>query len=177
VRRRLVMVVVLTTVWVALWGDLTVANVIGGMAVAIGCLVVMPVAAPSGRGRLRPLAAASYLGYFAKELLVANVIVAVEVVTPGNRDNEGIVAMPVAPSCSPTVSMIVASSIGLTPGTVVVDVGEEPPTLYVHVLHLDDHDAAVRALLELQRRAIAAFGSDPALREASELERAAGVRP
>jgi multicomponent Na+:H+ antiporter subunit E len=175
VRRHLVVVVLLTAVWVCLWGDVTIANIVGGVAVAIGCLVAVPLDAPTGDGRLRPLAALRYVVFFAKELLVANVVVAVEVVTPGNRDNEGIVALPLAPSCSHTVMLVVVNSIGLTPGTVVVDIAEDPGTLYVHVLHLDDHDESVRRLLELERRAIAAFGSDAALAEVAELEAASRV--
>jgi multicomponent Na+:H+ antiporter subunit E len=177
VRRHLVVVVLLTAVWVCLWGDLTIANVVGGVAVALGCLAAVPLDAPERRGRLRPIAALQYAVFFAKELLVANVVVAVEVVTPGNRDNEGIVALPLVPSCSPTVMMVIVNSIGLTPGTVVVDIAEDPATLYVHVLHLDDHDESVRQLLELERRAIAAFGSDAALAEVTELVAASGVRP
>lgn len=175
-KRHVVIVVLLTAVWVALWGDVTPANIIGGIAVAIACLVIVPLDPPARHGRLRPLAALRYLAWFAKELLVANVVVAIEVVTPGNRDNEGIVALPLAPSCSPTVLMLVVNSIGLTPGTVVVDIAEDPWTLYVHVLHLDDHDEAVRDLLELERRAIEAFGSDAALVELRELAASGVVR-
>jgi multicomponent Na+:H+ antiporter subunit E len=177
VRRHLVVVALLTAVWVGLWGDVTVANVVGGIVVAVGCLAAVPLDEPARRGRLRPFAALRYVVFFAKELLIANVVVAVEVVTPGNRDNEGIVALPLAPSCSPTVVLVVVNSIGLTPGTVVVDIAQDPGTLFVHVLHLDDHDESVRQLVELERRAIAAFGSDSALAEVLELEAALGVQP
>jgi len=177
VKRHLLIVVLLTAVWVCLWGDLTFANIVGGVAVSVGCLVAVPLDGPARHGRLRPIAALRYMIFFAKELLVANVVVAVEVVTPGNRDNEGIVALPLAPSCSPTVVLVIVNSIGLTPGTVVVDIAEDPGTLFVHVLHLDDHDESVGQLLDLERRAIAAFGSDAALAEVIEIEAARRVRP
>jgi multicomponent Na+:H+ antiporter subunit E len=163
--RRVSVVAVLTAVWIALWGDVTPANAVGGVLASGVCLVAVPLRPPTRHGSLRPWAAVRYVFFFAKELLLANVVVAVEVVTPGNRDNEGIVALPVVPSCSPTVLMVIVNSIGLTPGTVVVEVGEEPMTLYVHVLHLDDHDEALRKLFEFERRALAAFGSDEALAE------------
>lgn len=168
--RHLLAGALLTAIWIALWGDVTIANAVGGVLVAVACLVVVPLEAPRRRGRFRPWAAVRYVAFFAKELLVANVVVATEVVTPGNRDNEGIVALPLAPSCSPTVMLVVVNSIGLTPGTVVVEIAEDPFTLYVHVLHLDDHDASVRDLLELERRAVEAFGSDAALDEVRALE-------
>lgn len=163
--RWVTVIAVLTAVWVALWGDVTIANVVGGVLAALVCLVVVPLRPPARHGALHLGAAVGYVLFFAKELLLANVVVAVEVVTPGNRDNEGIVALPIVPSCSPTVLMVIVNSIGLTPGTVVVDMADDPLTLYVHVLHLDDHDEALRKLLEFQRRALGAFGSSESLAE------------
>jgi multicomponent Na+:H+ antiporter subunit E len=175
--RHVVAIVLLTSIWIALWGDVTVANAVGGVLVSSLCLTVVPLSTPSRHGHLRPLSALRYVLFFAKELVVANFVVATEVITPGNRDNEGIVALPLAPSCSPTVLLVVVNSIGLTPGTVVVEIAEDPSTLFVHVLHLDDHDTSVRSLLELERRAIEAFGSDAALDEVRALEAERGVAP
>lgn len=159
----------LVVVWVALWGELTVANVASGVLVAIGSLVAVPLDPPVGSGRFRLGPAVSYGLYFARSLVVANLVVAWEVLTPRNRDNEGIVAVPVAPSCSRTVLMVVVNSIGLTPGTVVVEISEDLGTLFVHVLHLDDVDASRRALVDLEVRALRAFGSDAARDEAEAL--------
>ncbi|MBK5223891.1 MAG: Na+/H+ antiporter subunit E, partial [Acidimicrobiia bacterium] len=160
---------VLTAVWIALWGDLSVANALSGATVGVVCLWLVPLDRPELHGTVRPIAALRYIGFFVKALLLANVEVAWETVTPRNRDNEGIVAVPVVSSCSPTVLMLIVNSIGLTPGTVVVDIGEGSRTLFVHVLHLDDREESRRELLEFERRAIAAFGSDAANHEMAEL--------
>src|SRR5690606_38531073 len=125
----------LTVVWVGLWGEPTPSNVLSGIATAVVALTALPLDRPERRGAFRLLPALSYGGFFFKELLLANVEVAWEVVIPRNRDNEGIIAVPLTPSCSPTVMMLIVNSIGLTPGTVVVEIADDPRTLYVHVLH------------------------------------------
>lgn len=167
--RHVLVVGLLTAVWVGLWGELTPANALSGVATAVLTLVALPLERPERRGSFRLLSAMSYGVYFAKELVVANVEVAWEVVTPRNRDNEGIIAVPLAPSCSRTVMMLIVNSIGLTPGTVVVEIADDPRTLYVHVLHLDDPEATRARLADLAARALDAFGSEEARREQAAL--------
>lgn len=169
VTRNLLVVGLLTAVWVALWGELTPANVLSGIATAVLTLVALPLERPQRRGAFRLLPALGYGLWFAKELVVANVEVAWEVVTPRNRDNEGIIAVPLAASCSRTVMMLIVNSIGLTPGTVVVEIADDPRTLYVHVLHLDDAEAARARLADLATRALHAFGSEDSRREQAAL--------
>lgn len=159
----------LTAVWVALWGEISAANLISGALVATVTLVVFPLERDRLRGTLRPLAAVRYIVFFIAKLLSANIQVAWEVVTPRNRDNEGIIAIPVAPSCSQTVLMLVVNSIGLTPGTMVIDLTESPRFLYVHVLHLDDVEAERANLMRFQELALKAFGSPDAITEVAEL--------
>lgn len=174
--RRIGVVVVLVGVWVALWGELTVANVASGVAVAAATLALVPLERPEVAGRLRPWPAARFGGYFARQLLVANAEVAWEVVTPGNRDNEGIIAVRYPASCTPTVLMVIVNAIGLTPGTIVVDIDDASSTLFVHVLHLDDAEESRADLLELERRAIEAFGAPSTRAEMAELLAEGGHR-
>ncbi|QGG96120.1 Na+/H+ antiporter subunit E [Actinomarinicola tropica] len=169
--RRLAVVGLMTFIWVGLWGDVSVANVLSGIVVSLVALAITPIDHPPIRGALRPLPALGYAGYYVRQLLVANAVVAWEVVTPHNRDNEGIIAVPYPPSVSPTVLTLIVNSIGLTPGTVVVDIAEDPCVLYVHVLHLDDRERSRDELLELERRAVRAFGSDAACEEMAGLLR------
>lgn len=162
---RLPMLLVwLTVLWVALWGDVSAANVIGGLAVAFAVVVVGRPTGVSGleRGYFRPLAALSYAGYFLFQLVRSNLLVAWEIVTPTSRINRAIIAVPLHTSSDAVVTLI-ANTITLTPGTVTIDVDrpdpDAPPTLYVHLLMFAGLDAARRQVLELERRAVRAFGS------------------
>ncbi|CAN5801582.1 hypothetical protein BH24ACT3_BH24ACT3_07440 [soil metagenome] len=153
----------LVVIWVALWGSVTVTNVLGGLAAAAVLLAVFPVgthAAPAYA--VRPVAAARFVAHFTTKLLEANLILAWEIVTPRNRINEGIVAVPMA-SCSDGIVTLAANAIGLTPGTITIEVDAEPTVLYVHVLHLHDLEQTRRDLLHLAALIIRAFGSPAAV--------------
>lgn len=158
----------LVLVWVALWGDFTLANAVGGALVATALLVLFPAAGPRGRFTLRPLAALHFLGYFIYKLVEANAVVAWEVITPNNEGvNEGIVAVPVS-GASDAVVTVLANAISLTPGTLTLEVREDPPMLFIHVLHLrsiEQTRADVHRLETLARRAFAQVQNDGAPEE------------
>ena len=173
------LIIWLTSLWIALWADLTLGNVVGGLLVA---LVVVGVARPTGvtgleRTYFRPISALIYGGYFLIQLVQAAAIVAWEIITPGLQTNRAIIAVPMHSSSAGVVTLI-ANSITLTPGTVTIEVVEEPSassddhdaddggegaavdrTLFIHVLHFSDVASVRRDVLRLERLAIKAFGS------------------
>lgn len=157
--RRLAYGAWLTVVWVALWGELTVANVVGGALVAAILLTVFPARGPARGGTLRILPTLHYLGYFVYKLVEANLIVAWEVVTPHTRISQGVVEVPLRGG-SDLVITSVANSISLTPGTLTLEVRREPPTLYVHVLHLRSIEQTRREVRHLEYLALRAWGPD-----------------
>jgi len=171
------LIIWLTALWCALWVDLSLGNVIGGLLVAI---VIVSVAHPTGvtgleRTYFRPVSALVFVVYFLGQLVKANLVVAWEIVTPGLKINRAIIAVPMHSSSAGVVT-VVANAVTLTPGTVTVDVVEEQPDaagdgvdesgsdrvhriLFIHVLHFIDVDSVRRDVLQLERRAIQAFGS------------------
>ncbi len=169
---RLPMLVVwLSALWVALWGDLTLGNVVSGFAVAIGVLAVARATGVTGleRSYFRPLAALHYVVYFLGQLVTSNLVVAWEIVTPTSHLQRGIIRVPMH-SGSAGVVTLVANSITLTPGTVTVDVheihgddGTVRRDLFIHVLQLRDSPEVSRDILKLERLAIKAFGSSEEL--------------
>ena len=162
-RPRPIGVLWLTAVWVALWGDVTFANVAAGAIVALAVTVLLPATGDRGRtttedAKVHVLAALHFAGWFAWRLVEANVIVAWEVLTPRNRINEGVVAVPLH-QCSDGLTTLVASCVSLTPGTLVLDVDRDPLVLYVHVLHLRTIEEVRVEVETLERLAIRAFGT------------------
>ena len=88
------LVIWLVVLWVLLWGDLSVANVVGGVAVATVIVLStrnvsagMPVPL-----RVRPLAAVRFAAHFLVALVRANLVLAWEILTPRNRIHTGIIA-------------------------------------------------------------------------------------
>lgn len=159
--RSFPLLVWLLVVWFALWEEISVANVVSGLAVA-GVIAFLHPLAGGRAGRFRPVAGARLLAYFAWKLLEATALVAWEVLTPRSHIRQGILAVPLR-TTSPAIATLVANMITLTPGTVTIDVDEGGRRLFVHVLHLHDPDAVRRDLRHLEALAIAAFGSREAI--------------
>lgn len=157
----------ITVLWVLLWGNLSVANVISGLTVAVVVLTVARLPRTSSgvsRGRLAPLAALHFAGFFLYKLFEANIFLAWEIVTPKNRINTGIVEVPLRTE-SNVATMIVANVITLTPGSLVIEAIGSPPVLYVNVLHMHDLDRVRRDLLRIEELSVRAFGSAVARRQ------------
>lgn len=165
---RVVPWLVVVVTWVALWGNLKPGTVVGG-AIAGVLVVALLDARHIPLGTLRPVAFVRFLAWMTWAIVKATTLVAWEVITPGNRIVEGIIAVPL-PDATPTVVNVVSNCIGLTPGTVVVDLDEDPCVLYVHVLHLRDIESVRADLVELEVVVMRAFGSAATLAAADRLE-------
>ena len=65
----------LTALWLLAWGEISLANVLSGVAVATALLIAFPPpASGSTRVRLRPLAVARLAGYVAVQLVTSNIL-------------------------------------------------------------------------------------------------------
>jgi len=155
----------LTAVWVGLWGSVTAANVLGGVAVAVVLVGALPLEEHRGSGLVRPAAAARFVAAFARDLVRATVQVAVLVVHPRRELRQAVVAVPV-PGASDALLTLLANAISLTPGTLTLEVDRPRSTLYVHAIDVGTGPDAVQRLraevLATARRAVLAFGSSPA---------------
>jgi multicomponent Na+:H+ antiporter subunit E len=84
---------------------------------------------------LRLAKAVPFSVLFLWELVLANTVVAWEVLTPRNYMRPGIVAVPIRARHDHEIAML-ANLISLTPGTLTLEVAEDRSVLYVHSLHL-----------------------------------------
>jgi multicomponent Na+:H+ antiporter subunit E len=154
-------IALLVVVWLALWSDLSWANVLSG--IAVGTAVVLVFRNPRrGTIAVRPVRAAHFVGFFLVKLAQSSVTVARTVLAPHDRVHTGIVAVPLS-GCSDALATLIADAISLTPGTLTLEVRREPLTLFVHALdvrRLDQVEADVRRLEVL---AVRAFGDRAAI--------------
>jgi multicomponent Na+:H+ antiporter subunit E len=158
--RGLARVVLLVALWLLAWGEVSPANVVTGVALVGVLLVAFPVERTTRvRARPRPLALARLGAYIVGNLIVSNVLVARQVVARRARINTGVIEYdPHYPT--DLVMAVVANIIALTPGTMTVDVTQEPPLLRVHFLMLEDEESARRSITRLERLVAAATGAD-----------------
>lgn len=159
-RSRLPLLAWLLLIWVALWRDVSVANLISGFVLAVAVLWIFPAPTDNESLSVRPLALLRFIFITFASIIRANFFVAWEVITPKNQINEGVVAIDLE-SNHPMVITLVSHAIILAPGTMVIDIdkGDEtrPTKLYVHVLHLRGVDEVRDEVLELERLALAAI--------------------
>lgn len=158
---RATRVALLTAVWVALWSDLSAANVASGVLVALGIVFVFDTPR-DGHLVFRPVHLARFLVYFSYKLLESTVVVARTVVSPGGAVHTGIVAVPLI-GCSDAVATLIADAISLTPGTLTIEVRSEPRTLFIHALDVRDVDRVQADVRTLEVLAVRAFGSAEAI--------------
>ena len=156
-------------VWVALWGTLSLANVVWGVVLGVLSLRLLPVQHKEHRLPVRLVPMARFGLLFLWSLVKASAVVAWEVVTPRNRINEGIVAIPLR-TTSPGLITVIANAVTLTPGTLTLEVRHDPPTLYVHVLHLRAIEDVRADIHHLESVALAAFALDDDLPSARDEE-------
>ena len=158
---RVVRVLGLAVVWLALWSEVSFANVVSGLLVA-GAVVLAFDTWRAAPVVIRPVAAVVFALYFVVQLVRSTLAVARTVVRPGGRVHTGIVAVPLR-GCGDAVTTVIADAISLTPGTLTLVVRPEPLTLYVHALDVSDVDAVRREVRRLEVLAVRAFGDDEAL--------------
>lgn len=171
-RRVVGIVAVLVTIWVLAWGALTWANLLSGIAVAVGIVFFMPdVRRASHLPIVRPLPAVRLIASMLRDVMVSNVVLARQVLSRRPEVNTGVVRVPLA-GCSDEVLTIIASLVGMTPGTMPIEVDQDPTVMYVHVLNLGDPDDVRRAIWHLRDLVVRTFGTAEAIAEVAEVKAA-----
>jgi multicomponent Na+:H+ antiporter subunit E len=153
----------LAVVWVALWGDLSVANVVSGLL--LGLLVCLVFSLPPVRMSLRihPVGLAVLVIRFAVDVVVASAQVARVVLRPRRPLHNSVVEVDLR-TTSDFVLTLVAEMTSLVPGSIVVEARRSSYSLFLHVLDTPDPAAAERmreATLALEQRVVRAFLPDP----------------
>lgn len=160
-------------VWLLLWGDLSVGNVVSGILVAAVLMVVFPNDGPFWpRHFFHPVHALHFVGYFVLNLIVSNFLLSKEILRGASGTRTRVVTVPM-PDCTPAMLTFVANVTALTPGTMAVDASNEPPQLTVHVLLLHDPDEARASVDKLRYLAVRAFGGAQARHDCVRLIEAA----
>jgi multicomponent Na+:H+ antiporter subunit E len=134
----------LALIWVGMTGVATIPNLLVGLV--LGALVVMYLqrgSRPGPLGRLRRVAA--LLLYFVWELVLANLRLAMDVVTPRYYMRPAVFGVPLDARTDAEITLL-ANLISLTPGTLSLDVSEDRSTLYVHAMYARDRESFVRSI-------------------------------
>jgi len=128
---------VLIVIWVALWGEVSLVNVLTGLFMAAALSVLFPGPLHHAHS-IRPLAAISFFFFMLRSIVLSSWDVIIAVLLPTEQRRHAEVIRVSLISKSPLVNAIAANTISLTPGTVVISVDPEGHFFDIHVLgHYD----------------------------------------
>lgn len=96
---------------------------------------------------LKPWLAIRYILMVMKDIITANVEVALLIVGPIKKLKPGFVAIPIDIDSDLGIT-ILASTVSLTPGTVSTEVSKDKAWLYIHALHLDNEAELIASVKE-----------------------------
>lgn len=150
----------LAVAWAALQGEFSLRTLVTGQI--LGYLILVALV----RGGV--LSTSPYIGrlhrvvglaaYFFKELVKANLRLALDVATPRYHMRPGIIAVPLDATSDGQI-LLLSMLINTTPGSVALDVSPDRKTLYVHVMYMDTPDAARREIKQgFERRVLGVLG-------------------
>jgi multicomponent Na+:H+ antiporter subunit E len=129
----------LAAAWAALMGTITLENLVFGFALGYLLLAISQRAiGPTTYFRRLPRLI-RFLGFYLREMTIANARVAAEVLTPRTISRPAILAVPLDARTDLEITLF-ANLLALTPGTLAIDLSPDRRTLYVHALFVGDPD-------------------------------------
>lgn len=140
----------LTVVWVGLWGDVSIANVLGGMVVAALVMWLLPLPRVPVGGLVHPLSLLALLAVITYYALESSIIVGWLAIRPARPPVTGVLRVQLAIK-SDLVLVLCSDVLNLIPGTMVLEIDKVRRTVYVHVLDVGS-DKSVQAFYSSTRR-------------------------
>lgn len=155
-------VLLLAAVWVLLWGEVTLWNIVSGIVVAVIVLAVFPQPPIERPVRVRPLGLVRLTARFGYDLVVASVQVAAWALWFGHQPSSAVIEVRLR-SRSDLLLALTAELVSLVPGSLLIETAHPRSILYLHIFGVRDAagvERARRGALEQERRVVAAFATE-----------------
>ncbi|MBZ2188465.1 Na+/H+ antiporter subunit E [Alcanivorax sp. JB21] len=134
--------IMLALIWVGMTGNFTGSGMAVGFLLGYLLLGVTLRDVPRFSGYIRKVPrVVRFVFFFLRELVVSNLRVAYDVLTPTDYMRPGVIAVPLDASTDGEITLL-ANLISLTPGSLSLDVSTDRRVLYVHMMYLDDPEQA-----------------------------------
>ena len=145
-------------IWVALTEQFTPGNLMIGFGLGYLILAFAQLIMGKEKGKSYYVSKVrqvfGFALYFLWELVLANLRVAYDVVTPAHHMRPGVIAIPLDAQTDAEITTL-ANFITLTPGTLSLDVSEDRKVLYIHAMYIHDREALRREIKSgLERRVL-----------------------
>lgn len=146
--------ILLAVAWAALTGGFTLMNLGAGFALSYGILLFAQHAVGPSPYFTKVRLGVSFVLFFIQELVLANLRVAFDVITPSYNMQPSIIAVPLDVETDAEITLL-ANLITLTPGTLSLDVSDDRKWLYVHAMYARDPESLRREIKDgFERRVL-----------------------
>lgn len=162
----------LTLVWILLWGTLSAANIVSGLAIALMITLLLPLPPVPVEGRVHLLSLLRLAATVAYYLLASSVQVAWLAIRPGPPPLTAVLRAHFAVK-SDLVLALAVNIVNLTPGTIALEIDQTRRMVYVHVIDVGNDRALSRFYQQIgrfERLLIAAFERDVDWQPSTERE-------
>ncbi|HWH24836.1 MAG TPA: Na+/H+ antiporter subunit E [Candidatus Limnocylindria bacterium] len=147
----------LAVVWGAMTGNFALGNLLVGFVIGFVALYASQRVFGPAPYLQRGSRVVAFIGFYVWELMMSNVRVAIDVVTPRHHARLGAVAVPLDARTDVEITVL-ANLLTMTPGSLTVDVSDDRRVLYVHAMFVGDPDAFRRRLKSsFERRVLEMF--------------------
>jgi multicomponent Na+:H+ antiporter subunit E len=152
----------LILVWILLWGTVSAANILSGLAVALVITLLLPLPAVPVEGRVHPLSLARLVLLVAWDLTLSSLQVAWLAIRPGPPPRSAVLRAQLNIK-SDLVLALAVNIITLTPGSIVLETDQIRRLVYVHVIDVGSERAVQRfhrSVAGMERLLVATFERD-----------------
>jgi multicomponent Na+:H+ antiporter subunit E len=162
----------LVLVWILLWGTVSAANILSGLAVALLITLLLPLPTVPIEGRVHPLSLVRLVFTVAYYLVLSSVQVAWLAVKPGPPPLSAVLWAHLAVK-SDLVLALAVNIFNLIPGSIVLEIDQARRMLYMHVIDVGS-DRAVRRFYSqvsvVERLLVTSFEREADWRPSAEKE-------
>jgi multicomponent Na+:H+ antiporter subunit E len=153
-----------------LWGNVSAANILSGLAVALVITLLLPLPAVPIEGRLHPLSLLRLVVLIAYYLVLSSVQVALLAIKPGPSPRSAVLRAQLAIK-SDLVLALMVNTLNLIPGGIVLEIDQARRMVYVHVIDAGSEKSVqrfYRQVADLERLMIASFEREADWRPSAE---------
>lgn len=152
----------LTAIWVLLWGNVSAANILGGIGVGLLIMVLLPLPRVPVEGRIHVFSLVKLAVVFLYYAGESSLSVAWLAIRPKAPPVTGVLRCRIAIKSDLVLTLFV-DAMNLVPGTMVLEIDRTRRLLYVHVLDMGTQkavDGFYAYVRNLEKLFIAAFERD-----------------
>ena len=144
-QKQFLLNLLLTFVWVFLTGNFWFINFVFGFVLGYFILLTLNRNEDEGGYFKRLPKVINFVFFFLYELLLANLEVAYDLITPSYYMKPGIVRYELSAKTDMEITLL-SNLISLTPGTLILDVSDDKSVLYIHVMYVKDKEKFIRRI-------------------------------